>query len=481
MERGELADETPPGAAATRQGDSRHREDERTHGRPWLTLVATMLGIAMVALDGTATTIALPHISDSVSATLGQLEFVATVYLIALAAGLVPAGLLAERIGRRKVFIAGALGFGLASVGAALSGSIVMLLAFRIVQGVAGATLAPAALALLRHALPARRLGVPLGIWGGVNLLAIAVGPVIAGVLVQGLSWPAVFWLNVPLVAIMIVLTVVGVAESKGPTRVSPAMVGNLLRNRSLGLGALLVGFSSFGVFGLLFVLTLFLKNVRGLEPTSAGFWMLAPTCVVLVSALVGGLLAQRVGPRWPVVIGLALVTAGLCGLTFLEPGAQFRDLAYPGALVGSGTGLAVVAASQVMLAVNPKEWTGLAATVQQAASQLGGVIGIAAAGGAMSWQVAERLPARLTQAGLPEPAAGSVRAGIDAISQGNTPVGFAGGGVGEPLANAARVISQLSFTDAMGITLLGAAGVSVLGSIVAFWLPRPVARSADG
>jgi MFS family permease len=442
--------------------------------RPWLTLVAGVLGGAMVSLDGTAVTIAAPYISESAGATLGQLELIANAYLVALAAGLLPAGRLADRIGRRRTFAIGVLGFGLASLGIALSGGVWALVLFRVLQGLAGALLQPAALALVRNAFPAEKLGLPLGIWGGANALAIGLGPVIAGVIVQDLRWQAVFLLNVPIALITVALTFFAVAESKGPRRGVPGALRKLFADRAVSLGSVMVAVSSFGVFGLLFLLTLFLQNVKGMPPIEAGAWMLAPTCVVVLSAPAGGLLAQRFGPRWPVFAGLMSVAAGLSSLTLLDAGSGFSDLLYPAVLVGFGTGLCVIAATETIMGAASDESTGSASALQQVASQVGGVLGIVTVGAVMSWQVSRALPVRIGQAGLPR-AAGEVMLGsADSVAQGTVPAGFDHATVGGPLSTAVRAISHLSFVDAMGAALLVAAGVSLLGALLALFLPHP-------
>ena len=442
-------------------------------GRPWPTLLAAVLGGAMVGLDGTVTTIAAPYLARSVGASLGELELIANAYLVALAIGLLPAGRLADRIGRRRTFVLGVGLFGLSSLALALSGSVWALVLFRLVQGIGGALLQPAALALLRNAFPPGRLGLPLGVWGGANALAIGLGPVVGGLLVQGLGWPSVFGLNVPVAVVTVVLTLLAVAESKGPAS-RRGVLRELLGRKAVSLGAAMVAISSFGVFGLLFLLTLYLQNVHGMRPVEAGAWMLAPTCVVVLAAPVGGVLAQRFGPRWPVLAGLVLVAAGLTSLTLLDVGSGFTDLLYPGALVGAGTGLCTIAATEAIMGATPEHASGSASGLQQIASQAGGVLGVVAVGIVMSWQVSASLPARLSQARLPHPLSDQVGAGTDFLSQGLVPPGFDEGTVGARVANAVSTISKLAFLDGMGAALLIAACVSLAGAGLALWLPRP-------
>ncbi|KAA9165791.1 MFS transporter [Amycolatopsis acidicola] len=450
-----------------------------TTGRPWPTLLAAVLGGAMVGLDGTVTTIAAPYIAKSVGASLGQLELIANAYLVALAIVLLPAGRLADRFGRRRTFVLGVGLFGAASLALALSHSVWALVIFRTVQGIAGALLQPSALAVLRNAFPVEKLGLPLGVWGGANALAIGLGPVIGGVIVQSLDWPAVFALNVPVAVITIALTYFAVAESRGPAKRTKGVVRGLLAKRPVWLGATMVAVSSFGVFGLLFLLTLYLQNVHGMPPVTAGAWMLAPTCVVVLAAPVGGLLAQRFGPRWPVSGGLALVAAGLTSLTLLDVDSTFTDLLYPGALVGAGTGLCTIAATEAIIGAVPDEAAGTASALQQIASQLGGVLGVAGVGIVMSWQISSSLPARIEQARLPETFGQHVESGRDFLAQGLVPPGFDEGSVGSAVAHAVSVLSKLTFLDGMGAALLVAACVSLLGAGAALFLRRPAASAA--
>lgn len=257
-------------------------------GMAWLTLVASVLGGVMVGLDGTATTIAAPDLATSVGASLGELELIANAYLVALALALLPAGLLADRIGRRRTFVLGVLGFALSSLAIALSGSIITLVLFRVLQGLAGALLQPAGLALVRSAFGADRLGLPLGVWGGANALAIGLGPIVGGFLVHGFGWPSVFLINLPVAVAILALVAFAVEESTGDGAGGLAALRGLLAKRAVYVGSAMIAVSMFAVFGLLFLLTLYLQSVRGFDPVGAGVWMLPLTAAVVVSAPVG-------------------------------------------------------------------------------------------------------------------------------------------------------------------------------------------------
>jgi len=439
-----------------------------------LTLVAVCLGAMMVALDGTAVTIAAPSIARSVDASLTDLALIANVYLVVLAVGILPAGRLADRVGRRATFIAGTLGFGLCSLAISLSNGVGELVVFRAGQGLFGALLQPAALALLSMAFPRDRLGAVLGIWGAVNALAIGLGPVFAGFVVQGLGWPAVFLINLPIAVLAVVLVRLSVSESRAGPSARP--LRQVLGTRSVRCGAVLVAMSSFAVFGLLFLLTLYLQNVLWLTPSTAGAWLLTPTMAVVIGAPVGGLLAERIGPRWPVVGGMLAVAAGLVGLAQLPVDAAFWQVAAPALLIGFGTGAWVIAATRTIVGDSAEELVGTASAVQQSASQIGGVLGIAIFGAVMSTSIGAGLGARLRDADLSKPVVAAVLRSRDLVAEGRAPFPH---DASPQVADAVRTASHLAFTGGMHTAFLVAAALIVLAAPLGLLLGAATGRDA--
>lgn len=358
---------------------------------PWWTLVAVSFGGMMVALDGTALTIAGPLIGRSVHASFGELQWMANAYLLVLAVALFPGGRLADKYGRRAAFIIGVTGFGIASLLLAMSTTAWELIALRSLQGLCGALLQPAALALLRAAFDPKRLDAAIGVWGGASAAAIAAGPVVAGVIVQNFGWPAVFAVNVPVAVLTIVLTLLCVGESKAVGR--GARPAALLRAPGVALGTVLTGLSYFSLFGLLLLLTLYLQNLRGLDPIGAGTWLLPITAVVVLAAPIGGVLTGRVGPRRPTVVGLVLVFGGMLGFLGLDARTTWLHLLPAAAILGAGTGIALVATTQIIVANAPADMSGLAAALQQVATQLGGALGIVILGDVLSVRISQVLP----------------------------------------------------------------------------------------
>ena len=188
---------------------------EVDHQDPWQrsTLLAVCVGQAMILLDVTIVNVALPSIQRELGVTPGNLEWVVNAYALALASLLLVGGALGDRYGRKRVYIAGLVAFTFCSAACALARDDPELIAFRALQGAGAAMMAPLTLAILVDAFPVERRTTAIGIWAGVSGLGFGLGPVVGGVLIGAFDWSAVFWVNVPLGAVAVVLTVVGVRE----------------------------------------------------------------------------------------------------------------------------------------------------------------------------------------------------------------------------------------------------------------------------
>src|SRR5690606_28776380 len=177
-------------------------------GHPWFTLITVAVGVMMVALDGTIVAIANPAIGKDLGASLAQLQWITNAYFLALAVALITAGKLGDRFGHRQTFLIGVAGFAAASAAIGLSDSIALVLTFRVFQGLFGALLMPAALGLLRATFPAEKLNMAIGIWGMVIGASTAGGPILGGVLVEHVNWQSVFFINVPVGILAVLLGV---------------------------------------------------------------------------------------------------------------------------------------------------------------------------------------------------------------------------------------------------------------------------------
>jgi EmrB/QacA subfamily drug resistance transporter len=399
------------------------------------TITAASLPMFMAALDNLVLTFALPVIREELGAMLTGLQWFMNAYTIAFAALMMPMAALGDRIGRRTVFLAGIAIFTLASAGAALSTTPTVLIAARTFQGIGGAAIVPLSLTLLSVASPPGRRAMSLGIWGGVNGLGIAVGPVIGGAVVSGLDWSAIFWLNVPIGIVALVLGRATLPESLGararfdglgialaalfllpatwalvesPQRgwSDPRIVGafclallalgaflhwerssasaflplRLFRDRTFNLANLATFLFAASVFGAIFLLSQFLQVSMGYSALEAGLrampWTLAP----MVVAPLAGLIIGRVGLRTVLITGTALQAAGLGWLAALmSADVDYAGTVVPMGIAGVGMGLTFSPLSTAALHDRPEEEQGVASGANSTIRQLGMVMGIAA------------------------------------------------------------------------------------------------------
>jgi EmrB/QacA subfamily drug resistance transporter len=398
------------------------------------TLVITSVALFMGALDNLVVTTALPVIRAALHASLSGLEWTVNAYTLAFAVLLLTGSSLGERFGRRRMLIAGVVVFTLGSAAAALSPDATVLIAARMVQGLGAAVMTPLTLTILSAAVPAARRGMALGIWGAVGGLAVALGPVVGGAVVQGISWKWIFWLNVPIGVLLVPLARLRLQESRGAARsldlpglvlASGGLFGvvfGLVRANALGwtsatvlaaiaAGALVLalfiawelrarapmlpmalfrsrGFSAanaasffmyFGMFGAVFLLAQFLQIAQHETPLQAGLRILPWTAMPILVAPVAGALSDRVGGRIVVVTGLVLLAGGLLWISALLSVTESYTAMVP-AFVTAGVGMALFfapVANTVLSSVRPDE-EGVASGATNAVRELGGVFGIA-------------------------------------------------------------------------------------------------------
>ncbi|GII82610.1 MFS transporter [Sphaerisporangium siamense] len=492
-----------------------------------LTLAAVALGVMMVSLDGTIVHVANPTIGRDLGASLAGLQWVTNGYLLALAVALVLGGKCGDRFGRRRVFLIGVAGFALTSLGCALSPSTEVLVAFRVLQGLAGAMLVPNTLALLRAAFPPAELDRAIGAWGGASALAAASGPIVGGLLVEYVSWQAIFVLNLPLGLAAVLLTVRRVPESRASTRAGgmdlsgaallsgglflvvwsliltqrhgwgsssvllPGLAGlavlglfimrehraadpllplSLFRSRSLSLGVALVTSGNFALYGVLFFIGLYLQNVHHYSPFETGLRMLPLTAVFAVSAPLGGFLTGRLGPRWPLFGGMLLLAGTFYGLTGLEAGSPYGGQWPYLVTLGLGMGLVIVASTEAIVANAPVEFGGVAGGLQTTANQLGGVLGTTVFGSVVAGAVAGALPDALAGAGVPGEVAARVAASPGTVGQGLPPIVP---GVHGQVAAAVADASAQAFMTGLHTAMWVGAGAATASALLALLVRR--------
>jgi len=407
---------------------------DRIGRRTLWTFVITSVALFMVTLDNLVVTTALPVIRKDLGASLADLEWTVNAYTLTFAVLLLTGAALGDRFGRRRLFTIGMTVFTLGSIGAALAPSVEALVAFRALQGLGGAIVTPLTLTLLSAAVPAERRGLALGAWGGIGGLAVAIGPLVGGAVVQGISWQWIFWLNVPIGVLLVPLAARRLSESHGPSNrldlpgvglASAGLLGivwGLVRGNQVGWGsveivgallagaALLVAFVAwelratapmlpmrffrnrtftltnvssllmfFGMFGSIFLLAQFFQTVQGYSPLQAGLRILPWTAMPIFVAPIAGALSDRIGGQRIMAVGLTLQAIGLGWIAAVStPTVPYVDLVAPFVLSGIGMALFFAPVANVVLgAVRPEE-EGQASGANNAIRELGGVFGVA-------------------------------------------------------------------------------------------------------
>src|SRR4051794_546649 len=398
------------------------------------TLAVSCAALFLIFLDSTVVNVALPVLQQDFSATAEALEWTVNGYLVAFAGLVLLGGRLGDRFGHRRVFAVGLVTFAAVSVEAAIADALPALVAGRVGQGAGAALLAPLSLALLTRAFPAERLPAAIGIWAGVSGLGLAIGPLVGGLLVEHVGWPAVFWLNVPLALAALLVTVTrvpatprdaaavvgvsgavlvtgaltclaaGLAWSAGHEWSSVGTWGLLtagvalitgfaiqqrssrhpwiparwLHDRAVRAAAGILALASFALLGVVWFTSLYLQNVLGYTAAQAGLRTLPLTGTTLVVAPIAGKLAARRGPRGLLLAGLGITAAGTITLTRLTATSGYSTLALGLTLLGVGLALVLPTAVGLIMTQTDHDRAGLAAGLVTMSRQFGGALGLA-------------------------------------------------------------------------------------------------------
>ncbi|AQU70608.1 MFS transporter [Streptomyces niveus] len=410
----------------------------------WWTLTAVCLGTFMLLLDITIVNVALPDIQRSLHASFSDLQWVVDAYSLTLASLLLTAGSLADMYGRKKLYVIGLTIFSLASLLCGLAGSSLMLQLSRGIQGVGGSIMFSVSLALLADAFRGKDRGVAFGIWGTITGLAVAIGPLLGGVLTTGLSWEWIFYVNLPIGAIAVAITLVKVAESRQPgarhpdwpgfvlftaalsslvyaliqsshdsfsdpvviaclaaavvlmsafvvveLRTSQAMFDLSLFRKPTFTGGLVAAFGlSASILSMLLYLVLYLQDVLGYSALGAGLRLLLISAGILVVSTISGRLSSRMPVRFLIGPGLLLIGGGLLWMRGLNASSDWTHL-IPG-MIMSGAGLGLVnppLASTAVGVVQPAH-AGMASGINSTFRQIGIATGIALLGTLFSSKV---------------------------------------------------------------------------------------------
>lgn len=496
-------------------------------GHPWVTLVTVAVGVMMVALDGTIVAIANPAIGKDLGASWSELQWITNAYFLALAVSLITAGKLGDRFGHRQTFLIGVAGFAASSGAIGLSDSIAAVIVFRVFQGLFGALLMPAALGLLRATFPAEKLNMAIGIWGMVIGASTAGGPILGGVLVEHVNWQSVFFINVPVGILAVVLgvlilldhraenaprsfDVVGIvllsasmfclvwALIKAPewgwgsgqtwlfiavsvvgfavfsfweTKVKEPLIPlAMFRSVPLSAGVVLMVLMAIAFMGGLFFVTFYLQNVHGMSPVDAGLHLLPLTAMMIVASPLAGAMITKFGPRVPLAGGMVCTAIAMYGMSTLETDTGSVAMSVWFALLGLGLAPVMVGATEVIVGNAPMELSGVAGGLQQAAMQIGGSLGTAVLGAVMASKVDSDLAGNWTDAGLPALTPAQEELTAQAVQQGIAPVPE---GTPEQIAAKITDVAHDTFVSGMSLASLVAAGVAAVAVLVAFLTKR--------
>jgi EmrB/QacA subfamily drug resistance transporter len=426
--------------------------------RKWWTLFAVSVATFMLLLDITVVNTALPAIEEDLGASFTELQWVIDAYTLSLAALVLTAGVLADRLGRRRVFAAGLAIFTVASLAAGLAPDPTFLNITRAVQGVGGAIMFAVSLALIAQEFPAgRERGTAMGVYGATIGIAVATGPLVGGALTDSLGWESIFFLNVPIGAAGLVVATRVVRESRSDVArrldvpglalgtaglfgltyglieanqrgwSDPLIVGSLLGGAALVVALLLwerradhpmlplsffrvrpfsagaaVAFSiSFGMFGTFFFLSLYMQLIRGYSAFSTGLRFLPLTGMIILVAPNAGRFAQRHGSRIPMTVGLTLAGTGLLLMSRISDATPYWLLAPVFAVMGIGIGATMAPmTAAVMNAVGPQR-AGLGSAMTNTGREVGGVFGIALLGTILTTRLTDSLGPALSTLGL--------------------------------------------------------------------------------
>ncbi|MFI9805607.1 MFS transporter [Streptomyces sp. NPDC052301] len=413
---------------------------ELSHRRRLLVLAICCMSLLIVSLDNTVLNVALPSMQRDLHASTSGLQWTIDAYTLVLASLLMLAGSTADRIGRKKVFMAGLVVFSLGSLLCSLAPSLELLVVFRMVQAIGGSMLNPVAMSIITNTFTdARERARAIGVWGAVVGISMAAGPLVGGLLVQSVSWRAIFWVNLPVGLVALLLTLRFVPESRAPKARRPDPVGQLLVIALFGSltyaiieapdaglasvspfvaiavaalialvryeprreeplidlrffrsapfsGATVIAISAFAALGgFLFLSTLYLQNVRGLDALHAGLWMLPMAAPTFLCAPLSGRLVGNRGPRLPLLIaGAATTASGVLFAAFdAETSSVTRFLCY--VLFGVGFGFVNAPITNTAVSGMPRAQAGVAAAVASTSRQLGQTLGVAVVGAVLA------------------------------------------------------------------------------------------------
>jgi DHA2 family multidrug resistance protein-like MFS transporter len=430
------------------------------HRRRWLILATLCLSVLLVAIDNTIVNVALPTLNRQIGATTSQLQWVVDIYTVCFAGLLLVFGNIGDRYGRKRLLQAGLVFFALASFGAARAASVDELVAARAAMGIAVALIYPSTLALLTAVFAGRReKAIAVGVWSGVSGVAVALGPVAGGLLLEHFWWGSIFIVNLPVIAVALVAGAVLLPESRDPAPgrfdplgglLSVALVGLLIwtiieapargwtsavitagfggsaalllifgwwerrrtdpmldtrffHNPRFSAGCAAISMAFFGLYGFIFMITMYFQLVRGYSTLRAGLATLPFAAVMAILSPLAIVIMRKTGTKLIVAAGLVLMTAGFGVAANASVDADFwRVVVVSMCLMAAGMALATGPATDAILAALPAAKAGVGSAINDTIRELGGALGVAVVGSALSWSFATHLATSWTHLGVP-------------------------------------------------------------------------------
>jgi EmrB/QacA subfamily drug resistance transporter len=516
---------TPPTARWVSAVRGRPMDPAAVHRRRWWTLAVLNVSLLLIVMDNTILNVALPTLARDLDASGSQLQWIVDSYVLVFAGLLLCAGALGDRFGRRGALSAGLVVFGAGSAAAMFAGSADMLIAARAVMGIGGALIMPATLSILTNVFtdPKERAKA-IGLWATVGGLAVAIGPIAGGWLLEHFSWSAVFAVNIPVVAIALIAGRRLVPTSRDPHTPPldiPGAIGSIVglgslvwaiiaagehgwtatgpltgfavaavtltafvawerhtphpmldmaffRNRRFSAASIGVMLGYFAMFGAMFLLTQLLQFVLGYSPLEAGVRILPFALTMAVFATVSAKLVELVGTKLVVATGMGLVASGLLWAASVGAGGTYGD--YLPAMIVMGTGIALTWAptTESIMGSLPPAKAGIGSAVNDTVREVGGALGVAVLGSVLASQYGSTIEPATE--GLPASAAHTAG---DSLGGAMVAAQHVGGQAGAALGDAART----AWVHGFGVAMTVAAAVAAAGATVAaIWLPARAA-----
>lgn len=502
---------------------------QQVYERRWWSLAVLCLGVLVIGLDNTILNVALPTLVRDLGATASQLQWIVDSYILVFAGLLLTAGSVGDRYGRKKALVAGLVAFGTFSALSSMAGSANQLILTRALMGASGAFLLPTTLSVITNIFPDHERGRAIGVWSAAFGIAVPIGPIIGGWLLEHFSWGSIFLVNVPVVIVAVIAILFLVPESRDMTArpldpigavLSIAGLGGLLyaiieapnrgwtdsgtllwfagsaavlaafvlwerrttypmfdiglfKNPRFSAASISVTLVFFGLNGTLFFLTQYLQFVLNYSTLKAGLAVIPVAFAIAITAPSSARLAELIGTKLVVTLGMLIVAGGMGLLATVTTTSGYPIVGATIFVIGLGMGLTMTPATDSIMGSVPKDHAGVGSAVNDTTRQVGGALGVAILGSYLATAYSSSMSSAVQ--GLPPALAEQVRNSIGpalAVAQ------QTGGVAGQALAETAKT----AFVDGMSGTALLAAGFAVVGALIAFFFlparpaePEPV------